>query len=292
MPTLALATCTKLPDWECDDRPLHTALAERGATVQQPAWDDPDVDWGTFDACLVRTTWDYTERRAQFVAWAESVARVTRLFNPPDVIRWNTHKSYLREVEERGVRVVRTLWLTRGERVDIASLVRERGWERAFLKPQIGATARETLRFESSDAELRAAQAHADRLLVNEDLMLQPYIDAVEEEGELSFIFLDGEFSHAVQKRPVAGDYRVQDAFGGMDGAFDPAPTDLAVARSALAASGFQEERPLLYGRADFLRDTEGRLALIELELVEPSLFLRHAPAAGPALADALLARL
>lgn len=287
MPKLALATCSKLPDWERDDRPLHDALAARGASVAQPTWDDPSVDWAAFDACLIRTTWDYTDRRGEFVAWAERVAGLTRLFNPPEVVRWNTHKSYLRDVEERGVPVVPTIWLERGSRADIAGLVRERGWERAFLKPQIGATARETLRFES--ANLVAAQMHAERLLASENLMLQPYLAEVETQGELSFVFFDGAFSHAVRKLPVPGDYRVQDCFGGKDEVYTPAAGELELARAALAVATGEA---LLYARADFLRDSGGNLALIELELVEPSLFLRHAPAAGDALAAALLARL
>lgn len=279
---IALATCSNLPSWEVDDRPFHADLAASGAEVHHPVWDDPKVDWSRFDAVLIRTTWDYQEKRDAFAAWADRVGSITRLFNPADVVRWNTHKSYLRDLESRGVPIIPTVWLERGKRVDVAGVCRERGWRRAFLKPCVGATARETLRFEAGDPR---AQEHADRLLAAEDLMLQPYLGRVETEGEVSAIFIDGQMTHAVRKVPVAGDYRVQDDWGAKDYAIQfPDPT---LARKAIDAVG----KRLLYGRADFLFADDG-LRLTELELVEPSLFLRHSRQAATTLAEALVRRL
>jgi hypothetical protein len=289
---IALATCATLPDWEVDDRPLHEALAVRGVEVVEPSWDDAGIDWASHDACLIRTTWDYAERRDEFVAWAERAAAAAPLFNPPDVVRWNTHKRYLSELEADGLRLAPTAWLERGEPVDVRALVRERGWTRAFAKPCIGATARETLRFEADEAGLAAAQAHLDRLLRDEDVLLQAYLGSVETEGELSALFVDGELSHGVRKVPVPGDYRVQDDFGAADGPHELEPDELALARGVLEAVEARFGSPLLYARVDWLRDDEGRPVLNELELVEPSLFLRHGPAAAERLADALLARL
>lgn len=275
---LALATCATVPDWEVDDRVFHAALAARGVAASQQVWDDPSIDWRAFDAVLIRTTWDYQEKRDAFVAWAERVPVL--LHNPAAIVRWNTHKSYLRDLERRGVPIIPTEWLARGTAPDIAGLCREHGWTRAFLKPCVGATARETLRFEAGDP---AAQAHAARLLATEDLMLQPYLRRVETEGELSAIFIGGELTHAVRKVPVSGDYRVQDDFGAKDYAIEF--PDVALARRAIEAVG----HPLLYGRADFLIADDG-LRLTELELVEPSLFFRHGRHAAERLADALLA--
>ena len=273
---LALATCATVPAWEVDDRPFHAALAARGIPVTHAVWDDPSIDWHQFDAVVIRTTWDYQEKRDAFVAWAEQLP--VALHNPADIVAWNTHKSYLRDLERRGVPIVPTEWLARGTSPDVAALCAQRGWRRAFLKPCVGATSRETLRFDAGDP---AAQRHADRLLPTEDLMLQPYLPRVETDGELSAIFIDGTLTHGVRKVPVPGDYRVQDDFGAKDYPIDF--PDVPLAKAAVDAVG----RRLLYARADFLISDNG-LWLTELELVEPSLFFRHARHAADALADAI----
>ena len=286
---IALATCRDLPDWEVDDAPLIEALEARGVEVVRPAWDDASVDWSAHAACLVRTTWDYMERQEEYVAWAERAGAMASLFNSAEVVRWNTHKRYLRELEAGGAVLAPTEWLDRGRSYDLERLLAERGWERGFLKPCVGATARETLRF--AREECARAQAHVDRLLASEDLMLQPYLDTVEREGELSIVFVEGEPVHGVRKVPVAGDYRVQDDFGAADEpwAFTEAEGALAARIVAQVEARFGR---LLYARVDFLRSAEGELLLNELELVEPSLFLRHGPDTAARLADALLERL
>lgn len=301
---IALATCAKLPEWEVDDRPLHEALVRRGVEAARPAWDDPAVDWGAFDACLIRTTWDYCEKRDAFVEWAERAAALTRLFNPAPVVRWNTDKRYLRDLETRDVPLVPTAWLEQGDHVDLEALLADRGWERGFVKPAIGSTARETLRFAADAEGIAAASRHLSRLLRRESAMLQPYLASVEREGELSAIFIDGEMTHAVRKTPVAGDYRVQDDFGASDAPVALTPQEQAMANRIAAvadsqAAALRSRDPaannsggrLLYARVDLLRDDEGHLRLSELELVEPSLFFRHCPSAAERLADALCRR-
>jgi glutathione synthase/RimK-type ligase-like ATP-grasp enzyme len=269
-----------VPAWEVDDRPFHAALASRGIDAPQIVWDDPSADWSAVDAVLIRTTWDYQEKRDAFVAWAESIKPPVSLFNPAGIIRWNTHKSYLRDLEARGVPIIPTEWLARRTRPDIASLCRQRGWQRAFLKPCVGATSRETLRFDAGDP---LAQQHADRLLAEEDVMLQPYLSRVETEGELSAVFIDGELTHGVRKVPLPGDYRVQDDFGAKD--FAIAFPDVALATRAVEAAAVGQR--LLYARADFIKSDNG-LQLTELELVEPSLFFRHSLNAADRLAQAV----
>ncbi len=290
---IALATCSDLPAWEVDDRPLRAALAGRGVEVAEPAWDDPGVDWGAFDACLIRTTWDYMERWEAYVDWAERVAGLTRLFNPAAVVRWNTDKRYLERLAEAGLPVVPIVRLARGSRPPLARWMAERGWSRGFIKPRIGATSRETLRFDADAAGLAAASQHLERLLAREDALLQPYLASVETAGERSLVFLDGRFSHAVRKLPPPGDYRVQDDFGASDEPVAPEPAELELtARAVALAEKVTGSGPLLYARADFLRDDAGAPRFTELELVEPSLFFRHAPAAAGRLADALLRRI
>lgn len=287
---IALATCRSLPSWEIDDRPLHAALRGRGVDLEILAWDDPEAAWGAFDAILIRTTWDYTERRDEFVAWAARAGAATRLFNPAAVVAWNTHKSYLRDLERAGARLAPSIWLERGATIDVAALMRARGWARGFLKPQVGATARETLRFAADDDGLARAQAHVDRLLAVEGLILQPYLARVEVEGEVSHIFVDGRFSHAVQKIPVPGDYRVQDDWGASDRPITVDPSWIR-ASAAIVRSAARGGEPLLYARADYMQDDDGEWVLGELEVVEPSLFFRHAPGAADRLAEALIAR-
>jgi glutathione synthase/RimK-type ligase-like ATP-grasp enzyme len=277
---IALATCATVPDWEIDDHVFHAALKARGIDARQCVWDDPRVAWASFELVLIRTTWDYQEKRVAFVAWAQNVP--VPLYNPPAIVEWNTHKSYLRDLEARGVPIIPTEWLTRGTTPDIASLCERRGWRRAFLKPCVGATSRETLRFNAGDP---VAQQHAERLLPHEDLMLQPYLSSVETEGELSAVFIDGELTHAVRKVPVSGDYRVQDDFGAKDHPIDF--PDVPLARRTVEAIGAE----WLYARADFLIAEEG-LLLTELELVEPSFFFRHSRQAADRLAAAIATRL
>lgn len=297
MSPIALATRADLPSWEIDDRFLHAALERRGVAFERPVWSDPNVDWSRYAAVVIRTTWDYQDRIDEFLSWAARVAACTRLINPLPVIRWNTHKSYLRELEREGVPLAPSLWLARDETVELAPLLRERGWTRAFIKPLLGATARETLRFRvDRPDELALAQRHVDRLVLDahEDLVVQPYLDAVEREGELSGLFFAGRLSHGVRKVPVPGDYRVQDDFGAHDEPWTLDAGALALAERTFAALARVLERlgvagPLLYARLDMLRLDDGELVLNELELVEPSLFLRHDPAAGERLAGALL---
>ncbi|MBL8722535.1 MAG: hypothetical protein JNK49_00730 [Planctomycetes bacterium] len=295
---LGLATCRNLPAHEADDRHLHAALRARGLAFEQPVWNDPAVDWGRYDAVLVRTTWDYQEHLPEFRAFAAAVGARTRLDNPPAVLHWNTHKFYLRELAARGVPIADTEWLPRGGAVDLGAWAKARGYREGFLKPAVGATARETLRFATDAAGLRLAAAHVQRLLPHEDLLLQPFLPEVLTRGEWSAVFVDGAIVQCVRKIPVPGDYRVQDDFGARDEPYEPLPDERRLAVAAMAAAcgpggavPGASGQPLLYGRADFLWGDAGPV-LTELELVEPSLFFRHAPHTAELLVAAWLRRL
>ena len=285
---IALATCSNLPDWEVDDRPLHDALRQRDVDIAEPAWDDESVNWSDFDTVLIRTTWDYVDKIGAFVAWAQRVAQHTQLFNPPNIVHWNTNKTYLRELEEKGAPAIPTVWISPDDDADIASIMKERNWSRAFLKPVVGASASGTLRFTADETD--AAQTHlTDHLARDMTMMLQPYVATVETEGEYSGIYIDGALAHGVQKVPVPGDYRVQDDYGASDKPWSPADDERAVMDQIMRAAGAKD---LLYARVDLLRNDIGELMLTELELVEPSLFFRHGPNTPDLLADALLQRL
>ncbi|NCG20964.1 MAG: hypothetical protein GWP91_18295 [Rhodobacterales bacterium] len=286
---IALVSQFELPDWEVDDRPLHAALEARGITWSQPPWNDPNVDWSSFDIALIRTTWDYAADREAFVAWAERIQRQTRLVHNAEIILWNTDKHYLADLEANGVAIAPTVWLEQGNTLSIGAIMADRGWQRGFLKPIFGQSARETLRFDATEDGIQQAQAHVDRLCAHEGLMLQPYLPAVETEGEFSAIFYDGKLAQIVQKIPVTGDYRVMDDFGATD---QPATLDDAGLNACQRAlEGVPAHFDLLYARVDLLKDLDENWVLTELELVEPSLFFRHAPHTAEQLVEALLKR-
>lgn len=285
MTHIALATCSNLPDWEVDDAPLHRALEELGVQVSHPAWDDPKVDWDSFDACLIRTTWDYMHKFDAFVKWAEDVGSRIPLFNPVQTVRWNTHKSYLKDLERRGVPVIPTVWIAPGEKIDVQARVNELGWTKAFLKPAIGASAVGTLPFNTDADGCETARIHLEEQGGDCEFLMQPYLSSVETYGEVSAIYFGGVYSHGVRKIPVPGDYRVQDDYGATDEPWTPTIEELGLTDSIFNAV----DVPMLYARIDLLRDDGGNLVLTELEVVEPSLFFRHHEPAASALAQVLL---
>jgi hypothetical protein len=282
---LALASCTGLPEWEVDDRPLHDALRAMGHEVHTPPW-DADVAWSSFDGVLIRTTWDYTGRRDAFVAWCRGLE--VPLHNPAEVVSWNTHKGYLRDLEERGVPILPTVWLEKGTDPAVSVPTNETFPTTGplFLKPCIGATAQGTARFPEGwgDEALRWARG----LLADGDAMLQPYMARVGSEGERSAIAIDGTVTHWVRKVPRPGDYRVQDDHGATDHPHHPTELERRLVDQTLAAL----PPGLLYARIDWLLDDDGQPRINEVELVEPSLFFRHGAHAATSLAEAWIRRL
>jgi glutathione synthase/RimK-type ligase-like ATP-grasp enzyme len=283
---IALVTGSAGPDLMPEvDAPLVAALEARGARVHAPRWNAPEVAWSGFDVAVVRTTWDYTADRDGFVAWADATAALTSLWNAPEVLRWNTHKSYLLELEDRGAPVVPTAWLARGDRIDLAELLASRGWSRAVVKPAVGGSSEGVERVERDTAA--SAQRHLDELLAVGDVLVQPYLAAVETRGELSVIVVDGEVSHAVRKLPRTGDYRIQEEFGGRNVLEELDRDTRELASWLVEATGAE----LLLARVDLLEDEVGSLQLVELEATEPDLYLGVAPAAADLVAAAVLRR-
>ena len=291
---LALADCdldsdARTPTGVASEAPLHEALRARGVTFECPAWDDPGVDWGAFDAILIRLTWTYHHRPRQFRAWLDRVAALVPVFNPPEIVRWNMDKRYLQDLERAGVPIAPTVWLPRGSAVDLAGTLESRGWSTAFAKPVIGATASDTMRMRTAEERLEG-QAFLEAQVARQDMFLQPYLRRVETEGEVSLMVVEGEVVHAVRKTPVPGDYRVQDDFDAVDERIDVEPELARLARAAVAAVPRPES--LLYARVDFLFLDDGAPVLNELELIEPMFFMHHEPRCGAALADGLLGRI
>ncbi|MEC7983637.1 MAG: hypothetical protein VX278_00655, partial [Myxococcota bacterium] len=283
---IALVTCASLPEWECDDQPLVDYVS-RIADVRSVAWDQP-VDWAMFDAAVIRTTWDYTRRIEEYLAWVDTTSKQTKMYNSASWIHWNANKMYLRSLENRGIPIAPSYFLDASFDVEkeLLSILRKERWEKAFLKPVIGAGAEKTLRFRPS--ELPKAQQFLTDVLPSSSMILQPYLSSVETRGEVSLIYFDSQFSHAVQKVPVSGDYRVQDDFGASD-----APINASEGMLSLAKRVIEQLKPIpLYSRIDLLFDDERGWLLNEVELIEPSLFFRHAPHAPKLLVDAIIKRL
>jgi glutathione synthase/RimK-type ligase-like ATP-grasp enzyme len=281
-PRIAIASCTGHDGHKADEELLRGALRTRGCEAVSLAWDKPGVDWGRFDLCLVKSTWDYNRKYEEFLAWARRVAAVTKLRNPANMIAWNSDKTYLRELADRGVRTVPTVWVSRGSEPRLEAILAAEGWGRAVVKPVVDLGAENLHRVRMGSEEGEASLA---KVLERHDAMIQPFLPSLETKGETSLIYIDGELTHAVRKRPAPGDFRVQEIWGGIRQRTEPEPAEIELAEQALA----QLESPPLYARVDIVADLHDLPCLIELELIEPNLYLGESPAAAEALTDALL---
>lgn len=274
---IGLATSAEWPDLYTDDEPLVAALRARDAIAVPAVWDDPGQDWAAYDLVVVRSTWDYFERRDAFVAWARSVPR---LANPAGIVDWNTDKTYLRGLAERGIPVVPTAWVT--DATPLSSVLAEHGWSDVVVKPAISAGARNTLRCAAGD--LGDGEALLRKIVAGGVAMVQPYVPSVEAHGERSLLYVEGAYGHAVRRNPalsLEGESR-----------YDARPVDATDAERAVAAAVLDAVgTPLLYARVDLVHDESGAPMLIELEVTEPQLFLRYGLPTAQRLADAIVAR-
>lgn len=282
---IALATAISACGSDDDLAPLLQACAAEGLRADIVAWDDPTVSWARFDAVLLRSTWDYTRRLPEFLAWCERVSTQTRLLNPLEVVRWNVDKHYLGELAARGVPVIESHYLEPGD--DPAALPELAEF---VLKPCVGAGSRGARRFVA--AERDAALLHARELLAQgHSVLQQPYLAQVDERGETALIFFEGRYSHAIRKGPLLrrGEAATRALFAPEHiGARTPSDEEREVARCVVAALPFER---LAYARVDLLPSPEGP-QLLELELTEPSLFFATAPGAADRFARGLAARL
>ena len=267
---------------------LAEALRREGVAAEIAVWREPR-DWGRASLVLLRTPWDYPGHLQEFLAWTSQVAAVTRLRNGPDVVRWNLHKGYLLDLQARGVPIVPTRLVRRGERVDAERAIA--GAARQFLRARAGGKARRRHQCgRRACGPKRAADGLADHLsglLGRGDALIQPFVPSVLDAGELSLVFLGGEFSHAVRKTPRHGDYRVQDNHGGTAAPCTPGARELSTARAALAIAPGKTT----YARVDMVY-LDDEPAVMELELIEPELFLRFWEPAAVAFARAVKAEL
>ncbi|MEM8617073.1 MAG: hypothetical protein AAGF20_09080 [Pseudomonadota bacterium] len=257
---------------------LEKPFAGRGLTLEAIDWAAEDENWTRFDAAMIGTTWDYWDHQAAFLARLDTIETQIPLFNAADLVRWNSHKGYLRSLAKQGARLIPTLWLETVTPETAAAAFDRLGSDTLVFKRQVGAGAAGQYKLNRGDA--LPPMPHA--------MMVQPFWATIQTEGELSFIFIDGGFCHALVKQAATGDYRIQSSYGGVETAITPSPQDLCAASDVLSAL----DATPLYARVDMLRGDDEALYLMELELIEPYLYPLEGPEFGPRLAAALARRL
>jgi len=283
MTRVAFVTYAELPLLYDDDRLAADLLRGRGVEVEAVLWDSAEVRWEEFDAVVLRSCWEYHLRTEEFLEWVALVEqRHVALWNPPGVVRENADKRYLARLAAEGFQVAPIVWLERGDDVDLAAILEERGWTQAVIKPVVSMSAYRTWvttpsRAATDDAEVRG-------MLAGGAVMVQRFVPEVQTRGEWSFVFFMKEFSHAVLKTPKPGDFRVQRDFGGRHASAEPSRR--LVEQAQKIVRGVKE--PLLYARVDGV-EVDGELVLMELELIDPVLFFGLAPGADRRFADSIL---
>lgn len=268
---IALVTARPRPEVnpDLDMAMLHRAFASTDADATVTIWDDPSVDWASFDLAVIRSPWDYSWRSAEFLAWVDHCAKVTRIANPPEIMQWNARKEYLIELKAQSVPVVPTWYIAPGEPIKFPED------HEYVVKPAVGAGARFAARYQPADRQ--QALSHAERLHADlVTVMVQPYLSQIDVTGERALVFVHGEFLHAIRKRAVLSPGlrydEPRDAHPGTE-PWTPTPAELDVAVRALSV--VPDSAELLYARVDMADDEDGKPVMTELELVEPGLYLR-----------------
>lgn len=285
---IAILICEKFKrvPTHVDNHELIPALAVHGLIYEEVIWDDPNVDWSQYDAILVRATWDYIDKHAQFIQTMKQINSLgIPFFNNFETIKWNSAKDYLQECAQKGILTFPTLTVSRKTEPDIIPLITEKfGSIELVMKPAISGGAHRT--FKTTLDEIQ--ELYENHYSLEENVLIQPFMPQVSTEGEWSLMFFNGEFSHAVLSTPKAGDFRVQRMHGGTVQLVTPDKTMIAEAQKVLHA--IPHGMPL-YARVDFIRkDTS--YYLMEIELIEPALFMKFDPLAAERFAAAISQKL
>lgn len=281
---LALITYSGLPDGAESERLMLPYLAAAGIETEIIDWRSAETDFSKFDLIVLRSCWDYHLRVAEFTGWLRGLAGTTNVLNPIDTVLWNYNKFYLREVAALGIEIVPTIFVSNARELSAEEAMMMRGWGNIVVKPAISASAHNTRLMNnppwSADDEVMR--------IIKGPFLMQPFLPEIEE-GEISFVYIDGEFSHAALKRPAEGDFRVQQEHGGSAELFHP---DSALLNQAdRIAAAVWRVRDSLYCRIDAIA-RDGKLVLMELELIEPELFLGLAEGVAERFARAVVGRM
>lgn len=267
-----------------EDQLLMTALSELGLKVHKTHWNDPNMNWSNTKYAIIRTTWDIYEdgKFEQFEAWLEQVKDQTQLINDYATIRWNVDKHYLMDLEKRGIKIPPTIFIASGEKKSLQEIVESSNWKNPILKPAISGGGKHTYKLDGDNLD-KIARTFSS-LIKKEAMLLQEFQHNVVEKGELTLMVFDGKYSHAVLKKAKAGDFRVQDDFGGTVHEYQPSPEEIAFAERVVAVC---DPSPL-QARVDFIWDNSGELCVSELELIEPELWFRNQEGSANQLAQVI----
>ncbi len=269
-----------------EDAFVVNALKAEGLNAIRLAWDDANFDWNSTKCIIFRTTWDYFDRFSEFSVWLTKVSKQTTLINSEAIIRWNIDKHYLQDLQKNNVHIAETHFIEKGTQTTLKQLHRSLQWNETVLKPCVSGAARHTYKLNAEN--LDAHETIFQELTSEEAMMLQPFQYNIIEKGEISLMVFNGQFTHAVLKKAKAGDFRVQDDFGGSVHDYQPTAQEIAFAENTVRAC---KELPL-YARVDIFEDNNGHIALSELELIEPELWFRKHPEASTILAKAVKSRI
>ncbi len=282
---LALITYSGLPHGAESERLMLPYLAAANVETEIVDWRSADSDFSKFDLIVLRSCWDYHLRVTEFIGWLQGVAQATPVLNPIDTVLWNHNKFYLQEVEALGIEIVPTIFVSHVKELN-AEQATIGSWQKIVVKPAISASAHNTILM---DGPTLSAKHEAVQKMQGQPFLVQQFVPEIQDQGEISFIYIDGEYSHAALKRPAVGDFRVQQEHGGSAELFHPDSALLAQANQI--ASTVPQVRDSLYCRIDAVA-RDGRLLLMELELIEPELFLGLAEGAAERFAKAIVRRI
>jgi len=279
---IAFVTYQRVPDLHSDDRLIADALERCGLEVTAAVWNDPAVDWRQFASVVIRAAWNYHVNESGYAAWLHQCeTQKVNLWNPAAAVVANIDKRYLLDFEDAGVEIVPIEYVERGRIQSLHTLLKRRNWTRVVVKPAISASA-----FGTWCTSLPAAvtdQKRFDQEVMQRSLLVQPFADEIVTTGEWSIVFFDGEYSHAVLKKPASGDFRVQEELGGRAEPREPSPAIVEQARRVLSHAA----APLLYARVDGI-ERDGGFLLMELEINEPFLYIGSSKGAAARFADAI----
>ncbi len=262
---------------------LQQALEKKGLSVDCASWDDPHYDWSQTRGIVFRTIWDYFERYEEFSRWLDMVHTKTQLINPKSLVDWNIDKHYLADLEARGIAIVPTAFVDTSAYRSIEDVCKEKGWTDVVIKPAIAGGAFHTHKVLQS--ERKNYENLFKELVAQRDMLIQPFQETILSLGEASLMVFNGKYTHAILKKAKAGDYRVQDDFGGTVHDYKASPEEIIFAEKVFNAC---ETMPA-YGRADIIWDTEGNILLGELEIIEPELWVRNYPESAHDFAEGIM---
>ena len=286
MRRVALITWSGLREGAESEQLLLPLLAQRGVEATLVDWRDPAADFGAFDLLILRSCWDYHLHYCEFTGWLSRAGRVVPVLNKLETVLWNSNKFYLQQLESQGIEIAPTCFVSAGGDLGSLDLAKIECWSEIVVKPAVSASAHKTYRFAKGALP---SQQTLKELMDSRAFLVQQFVPEVQSRGEISFIYIDGAYSHAVLKRPAAHDFRVQQEHGGSAVLFTPSPPLLRQADKIAAA--VPQLRESLYCRIDAI-EKDGKLMLMELELIEPELFLALAEGAAERFADAIVRRL